>query len=302
MQRLSRGSVSYLCVPLLGSDNLNGYFGRIISKITSWVSLNIKASDGMHDDDQGNSQGIFCRIISSLQVVVDFVFSSLIFHGQFFTYPTLSGNIRGGEHSSRQVQRDYYSDYFGYNALTPFFIRYFEPHIVVTPYVERFPPSESPASFLLGWKLRNNGRRTAKNVKVSLRFILRLRTINPTEEVDKEFIVFDRENLLPPSGHQPDFQILMFHKLGENKFHVSIEVKEVTQNVIQRSRRLEELPIIKEFPRQYGLWFVVIALDGDNLRDKDKELKKYDLVFTAQAPIIRPMTTESADFYRHLGI
>ncbi len=155
-------------------------------------------------------------------------------------YGILSRLNHRGKFRRGQIQLGYWSRNTDYNGLTPFFIRFYEPRLVVTEkQPERFPTDENPPSYWFGWKLHNSGRRTAKNVTVKVRFVL---WGFGESVVDKEFIVIGNENFLPPSGHQPEFEINLRYKEGETNFFILIERKDVAQNITERNYKWEPLP------------------------------------------------------------
>jgi hypothetical protein len=180
--------------------------------------------------------------------------------------------------------------------LPPFFNYFMQPRIVVQHFVEHSPDDSS--KFRLGWKLRNEGRTPTNNVTVRARFVLHTGRLE--QSADKEFIVISQENFLPPSGHQPDFQISMSYDKRENTFGLLLESKDVQDNIIERSRKWYPLPLFKEQGLGGLMYWVILALDGQNLRDKDKILKKYSLIFGEKEPTIELLTSETADFLKML--
>lgn len=183
----------------------------------------------------------------------------------------------------------------------PFTSKYSEPHIVIDPFVELFHSDKSEPLYAFGWKIRNIGRETARNVTVTARFILATGKISDT--IDREYILLREESLLPPKGHQPDFEIRLNYKKGQDKFALFLLTKKVDENIINRVPKWESLPFLEDFDGEVAQdYTVVIRLDGENLREQDRKLKKYVLDFAGNEPKITLMKEEVADFYKQLRI
>jgi hypothetical protein len=73
--------------------------------------------------------------------------------------------------------------------------------------------------------------------------------------------------------------------------------------MINRVPKWESFPFLEDFDGEVCQdYTVVIRLDGENLREQDRKLKKYILDFAGNEPKITLMKDEIADFYKELKI
>lgn len=167
------------------------------------------------------------------------------------------------------------------------------PQIVITFSPPRRFEQLDPDFYDASWLFRNLGRSTA-----DVKAIMNVNSVaddNPLTETKRKIFVLFEDSLPPPKALKAGEEIRFGFRKGDKTFAIFRRHTELkTESVIESKEIMEDFPV--------GSCFIQIRLQGSNLTEKDRMVKRYALDFKPDGiPKITVPTKQQAELMKNLG-
>jgi hypothetical protein len=151
--------------------------------------------------------------------------------------------------------------------------------------------------YQIRWVVRNRGRTTARNVKGRIRILSHFRFAGAKS--DKEILFIDGEDIRPIWHKQGPLTTFLEWGIGQPTFALKYVSKRVLVNkVVERKVQEERLPIepVEGWDGRSDVT-AVLSFEGDNLREADKRVRRYEIRVGGQMPPSLFTSDEGVSFF-----
>lgn len=181
----------------------------------------------------------------------------------------------------------------------PFFSWYREPKLDIVAFVRPpAPPIEAGdhERYQILWVVRNRGRTTARNVRGRIRIISHFRPMGA--DSDTEFLFVDGEDIKPIWHKQGPFATYLSWGTGQKTFGVTYQSKRVHEDKVVE-RRMQEVKFdifpVEGWEGRMDV-IAVLSFEGDNLRESDKRVRRYEIRVGGEKPPFLAPSDEAVSF------
>ena len=175
------------------------------------------------------------------------------------------------------------------NPLRFFIDRFWVPSLKTRPFNDSNKAEGSePSLWTFGFKIYNEGRVASKiDVELTVQSCFSPSDLK-AESIDASFILLQEKNILPiKKSHDWGEEIRFDYVKGNDHFDLSYQRKIPIKNTGESrfSTVTRSFPIVPQDPHMPCLYYILVRLSGENLRDEDKALRRFALSFENDEPV-----------------